>query len=291
MGKLVVVSTLLILSLIFPVVVDAWEKEVLSATIHYYMSKDETEKEGKVRAIENAKIKALADKFGTYINLTVNMTQRIDGLGESESYNSYSSTDVAGVWLKTIEERTDIYVEGNDIVIQAYVKGEARSRSITTPEFEVYVGRVDISGDLIPSTQFKNRERFDIFFVSPQNGYVAIYASDGKSDACRLLPEASSPITEPIYIEAHHRYRFFEDLHPVMSLGIDEESALLRITIIFLPAMKGKPFQLPIDSSKISPQGDVIGWLVGNESYNKWLGKIMSEPLLQRRDLVVSIKK
>lgn len=267
------------------------DTRVVSGSSVYIMSEDMSEKEAKARALEAARINALAESFGTFVNTSTSMTQREGSENSSESFSLYSTSDVAGIWIKTLEESVERHIQGRDIVIEAHVKGKARPREVAAPEFEAEVGRVDDSFRLIPATSFNNRERFDIRFVSPRSGYVTIYASDGVSDAARLLPEASANVAEPVYVERGREYRFFEDSSPVMALGPDEQNAILRITILFQPETKNNAFTLPVDASRVSEQGDILGWSVSQKTYQSWLGKMMNNPVTQRRDISVAIHR
>lgn len=263
----------------------------VTGSYEYYLPPDVSEKVGRTRALEQARLQALANAFGTFLSSTTAMNQREDSSGASESFNVFSTADVAGVWMKTIEERVERRVVGDDIVLEAYVKGQARAREISSVEYDVEVGRVDDSERFIPASRFKDRERFDIRFVTPEAGYVAIYASDGVNDACRLLPEASANLAQPVRVERGEEYRFFEDSNPVMSLGPEEESAILRITILFQPESGAKPFRLPVDSSRVDSHGDVLGWSIGNGAYQTWLAKSLNDKSMQRRDINVTITK
>ncbi len=183
--SVVVVMTITLLS---AEEIQAGGNVTVTGSYEYYLPPDVSEKVGRTRALEQARLQALANAFGTFLSSTTAMNQREDSSGAAESINVFSTADVAGVWVKTIEERVERRVVGDDIVLEAYVKGQARAREISAVEFDAEVGRVDDSERFIPASRFKDRERFDIRFVTPEAGYVAIYASDGVNDACRLLP-------------------------------------------------------------------------------------------------------
>lgn len=269
----------------------AGKNVTVSGSYEYILPSDVSEKTGRARALEQARLQALADAFGTFVSSTTAMSQREDAAGLSENFILYSTADVAGVWVKTIDERVERRIVGGDIVLEAYVKGLARGRDISAVEFDAEVGRVDDMERFISASRFKDRERFDIRFVTPETGYVAVYASDGVSDACRLLPVASANLAQPVRVERGTEYRFFEDSNPVMSLGPDEGSAILRITILFQPDTGVRPFHLPVDSSRVDAQGDVLGWSISNTAYQTWLAKLLNDKAMQRRDINVTITR
>lgn len=253
----------------------------------YYLPSDVTEKQARAYALQQARIMALGESFGTYISGTTTSLTTDD----SERFHEFSTIDVAGVWIKTTSEKVERRIEGEEIVIDAYVEGLARKRDTAVPEFDVALGRVDDSNRFIPATIFRNRERFDIRFSSHQDGYLAIYVFDGINNVARLLPEASANLAEPVPVERGHVYRFFENCTPVMTLNDDEESAVLKITMLFRPADGRKPFILPIDHRRISVEGDVLGFDLSPKEYVDWINIMMSDPTVQRRDIHVSIKR
>lgn len=269
----------------------AGEAVTVTGSYVYVLPEDVPEKAGRVYALEHARLEALARAFGTFVSSTTSMSQHEDAAGFAESFNVFSTADVAGVWVRTLDERVERRLEGGDIVLEAYVKGTARKRDVANAEFEAVIGRVDDSMRFVPATEFSDRERFDISFVSPEDGYVAVYASDGVNDACRLLPDASANLSRPVRVERGTTYRFFEESNPVMSLGPDEQSAILRVTVIFQPDNGTRPFVLPVDSSRIDGNGDVLGWSIRNATYQTWLSKLLNERSVQRRDINVSIRK
>ncbi len=281
----------LLLTLMFAILASAADKTTVTGRYTYFLPSDESEKAGRAYAIEMARLQALAENFGTYLSSTVTDSYSVSDKGERMDFTSFSTSDIAGVWLKTMDEKTEVSVEGNSIVIRAFVKGEARARDVSTAEFVATIGRVDDNGNFIPSKDFSDHERFDISFVCPRSGYLAIYSSDGVNNANRLLPLPNSPFADPIRVEGRREYRFFEDVSPKMTLEPEETSALLRLTFLFLPEGSSGSFVLPVDKSRVSPQGDILGWDVGNNQYQQWLGKLMNNPSLQRRDLIVHIKQ
>lgn len=258
----------------------------------YYLPSDITEKQGRTHALEQAKIAALSEQFGTYISSGIISTSANEsGDNVSESFNGYTTADVAGVWVKTTEEKVIRRVEGDDIVLEAFVEGLARDRNSSVAEFDAALGRVDDSNRFVPTTKFKNRERFDIRFSTPQDGYVAIYAFDGTNNAARLLPDAGANLAEPVAVRRGEEYRFFQDCTPVMSLEPDEQSATLRITLLFMPSDSNKPFVLPIDDCRMNASGDVLGFSITPKTYVEWLNRMMSNPEVQRRDIHAMIQR
>lgn len=256
----------------------------------YYLPSDVTEKQGRAYALEQARIAALSEKFGTYISGTVSTSFSDNGELANESINGFSTADVAGVWIKTTDEKVTRRIYGDDIVIEAFVEGIARKRNTSVAMFDAEIGRVDDNNRFVPATNFKDRERFDIRFSTPQDGYVTVYAFDGTNDAARLLPEAGANIAEPVSVERGQEYRFFQDCFPVMSLGPDEQSAMLRITLLFVPA-DNKPFVLPVDDCRMNASGDILGFSLTPKAYVTWLNRMMSDPAVQRRDIHATIQR
>lgn len=263
----------------------------MEGTYDFYITEDITEREARTIALERAKVNALAEAFGTYISSSSTLTSKETSYGDSESFNAFSSADIAGIWVKTIDEKVQRNVIGDDIVLRASVKGMARPRDISSVEFEAVIGKVGSDGSFIPSNKFLHRERFDITFKSPLSGWLAVYASDGVNDAARLIPDVHDNLFEPVHVDANIEYRLFGNASPVMRLDTDEESALMRFTVVFLPENKGKPFSLPTDNLRTDDQGYLAGCNVSNDSYQKWLSRMMGNSHLQRRDILAKITR
>lgn len=255
----------------------------------YVISPDETERQAIANAVEQARLKAMANRFGTFVASNTSIkTSNVNG-NSNVDYSSLGSCDIAATWVETTYENTERLLFDGQPVIRATVAGRAKAIDVSAPQFEVSVNRVMSDGSLLPSTNFKHHERFDISFVSPTDGYVAIYATDGVNNAFRLLPEASANVAEPVKVERGTQYRFFSNSNPVMTLDPDENSAVLRISVLF--SSKKKPFALPVDESSHSEQGDINGWLVSPQRYQSWLSRMLNDNTSQRRDIFVSITR
>ena len=286
-------SRRIILSLVFIFIaaslLSALSVVKVKAEYVYVVPSDETDRQASAKALECARLKALADEFGTFVShSTSTVAANVDGVS-AVSIAGLGSSDIAGVWLETIYENAAPEIVDGRLVIRATVRGKARARDVSAPEFEVQTMRYMHDGSLSPSDEFKHRERFDISFISPVDGYVAIYASDGINNAFRLLPDASANVAEPVRVSRGVEYHFLENSNPVMTLDPGENSAMLRISVIFTP--KKKAFTLPVDESRLSKQGDVNAWLVSQERYRSWLSKMLNDSATQRRDLFVSITR
>lgn len=272
-----------------PLFAFAAKTEKVKAEYVYAISADETEKQAAAKALEQARLKAMADCFGTFVaSNTVIKAANVDGKS-SIDMSTLGTSDIAATWVETTYENTELMLVDSKPVIKATVAGRAKAIDVTTPQFETAVNRVMSDGSLQPSTDFKHRERFDISFVSPSDGYVAIYATDGINNAFRLLPEASANVAEPVRVERGQQYRFFSNSNPVMTLDPDEKSAVLRISVLF--SNKKKPFALPVDESSHSEHGDINGWIVTHQRYQSWLARMLNDNSTQRRDIFVSITR
>lgn len=281
----------ILVSLWSPLASVAGEREaVVSGEAEFFLPADMSEKEGRRVVLEQARVNALASEFGTFVSSSAMSSAKAGRYGDEETFVSLSMSDIAGVWVKTLSEDVERSVQGRDIVLTARVKGKARSREIHAAEYAASVGRVGSAGEFVPATVYRDGERFDISFETPEDGWLAIYCSDGKSAANRLLPAPDANLAAPLKVRRGEKYRFFRDMRPVMALAPDEDMAVLRFTFLFLPAGK-KPLVLPMDEMRTDAAGDVQGFDITQTAYRQWLAKVQSTPGLQRRDIDIKIER
>lgn len=261
----------------------------VKAQYDYVVSADETERQAIAKALNQARLKAVADRFGTFVASNTSIKIANSNGDGSIDMSTLGNSDIAGEWVETTYENTERMMLDGQLVIRATIAGKARAIDVTVPKFEATVNRVLSDGSITPASDFKHRERFDISFVSPEDGFVAIYATDGINNAFRLLPQASANVAEPMKVTRGTNYRFFSDSNPVMTLDPGEQSAVLRISVLF--STKNKPFALPIDEMSLGEHGDVNGWLVTPQRYQSWLARMLKDNSTQRRDIYVSITR
>lgn len=192
------------------------EPKVKTVTVEhdYVLNPKETPAEGRFRAIEEAKIKGIIDEFGSTMSQT-NYTQISN---ETDSrFDSFSQSDANGEWLKTIDEKVTEHHGDGTTVYHVKLKGQIReivSNRIDL-DWAVMANGTDPRRDRVRDERFYVGDYMYIYFMSPVDGYLAVYLSDcGDVDQptqC-LLPYYGSP-DGAVRIEANKPYIFFSRDH------------------------------------------------------------------------------
>nr|WP_303218060.1 DUF4384 domain-containing protein [uncultured Prevotella sp.] len=162
----------------------------------------------KQTALDRAKIQLIANEFGTIVSQS-NSTSIKNDNGKSEiDFISVGGSEVRGEWIETIgTPQYKISYEQNMLVVNVFVKGRIREITSAKIDIKAKVLRNGIE-DKFESKDFNNGDDLYLSFVSPVNGFLAVYLVDTDQKAYCLLPYRSQ--TDGIYkIEANCRYLFF----------------------------------------------------------------------------------
>lgn len=182
--------------------------KTVEGTYVYYVPNHVSMEEAKRVALEQAKIKAIANEFGTVVSKTsISMTENVNGDSSSDFY-SIGGSEVKGEWIETIgEPQYNTSYKNNKLIVIATVKGKAREIVFSEIDFLAKILR-NGTEDKFESNDFKSGDDLYLSFTSPINGYLSVYLVDADNQAFCLLPYRSQ--TNGIYkVEANHRYLFF----------------------------------------------------------------------------------
>lgn len=251
----------------------AQKVQKVTATYTYYAPENVTLEKAKAIALDRAKIQAIANAFGIIVSQS-NFTRIEASNGESAvDFLSIGGSDVKGEWLETIDNpQYEITYEQNMLVIKVLVKG--RIREIVSASIEICT-RILRNGtdDRFESEEFRNGDDLYLSFVSPINGYLAVYLVDADLRAYCLLPYRSQ--SNGIYkIAANRRYLFFniKEAEPQERQYVDEytitcerSSEQNQIYIIFSP----QPFAKAADNAT----EELLPRELKFEDFHKWLTK------------------
>ncbi len=234
---------LLLLSILFTIPVFSQKMKTVEGEYTYHAPENVTLEEAKRIALDRAKIRALADAFGTIVSQT-NATHVQNRNGSSDiDFLSIGGSEVKGEWIETVgEPQYDISYEQGMLVVKVSVKGKAR---------EIVSAQIDIKAkvlrngteDKFESDEFRDGDDLYLSFVSPVSGYLAVYLVDAEQKAYCLLPYRSQ--TDGIYkVEANRRYVFFNikeappQEHPYVDeyvMTCSRSSEYNQIYVIFSP--------------------------------------------------------
>lgn len=260
-----------------------------------------TPAEAKLTAVERAKTEALAKEFGTIVSQTNSTMMSTENERTKSSFFSLGDSEVRGEWLKTIDQKVEQQIVDDQLVIKAWVKGEAREVTFAKVEFETRLLR-NGKEDKFESEEFRDGDEFYISFCSPANGYLAIYLLDAERNANRIVPEdpKSGKEEDGCYSVDHsQRYVFIDDSEKHLILKLDQEQEINQLYIVFSP----NKFYTPVDK-RLLDNSDLEKYRdqVFKESYHlpyipfkdfqKWLVKLRKkDPEVQVVTKFIKIKK
>ena len=180
MRRLAVLGVVLLLTL--PSAAQKVKK--VSGTYIYVVPETQSLAEAKETAINRAKIKILADTYGTVIGVSTATSVTGDGT----QMHALSQSQVKGEWLETTGEPVLTRLFDNEqLAIRVEISGKVREIISATTDFtaKVLCGAPDprFEGDV-----FQNGDSMFLYFQAPGDGYLAVYLYDGADDVFCLLP-------------------------------------------------------------------------------------------------------
>lgn len=282
--------TLLILLLVS---LNMYGQKVLTAsgTNTYVIPANVTLEQAEFYAVEQAKLRVIADTFGTVVGSSSTLT--ITENGDKSSFDSFTfgQTEVKGEWLETIGFPVIVReVINNEFVLNVTISGKIREIVSASIDFQAKVLRNGVT-DNCESDRFKERDRMYLSFVSPENGYVSIYMTDGKVVQC-LFPYSGLD-SEYMKVKADERYVFFSKkesgaIDPVRvkecPLGCSADNEPNRIYVIFSPNKYSKA----IDHSGLDSN---MPRTLSYYDFHNWLSKhksIDNEMVCKPFDIIIS---
>lgn len=237
----------------------------------YYDDGTKSKTECMRLASEQARIDALAKKFGTIVSQDILQTDRIAGNREQNDFLALSSTEVRGEWIADDgEPEYDFsYDAKSNLIVHCKVRGKAREISNSAAQFEASVLRngTDIrNADNI----FRDGDDMFIHFRASSDGYLAVFLEDEAKDVYLLLPyprdtKSRYPVTKDRdYVFFSRDYDKGNDaLVEEMIMTAPDNLEYNRVFVVFSP----EPFSRPVmDSGAGLP-------VMKSSDFNKWLIK------------------
>lgn len=210
----------LLIALVFPTLLFAQERKV-EGEYTYYTPQDVSIETAKATAIEQARVQALADAFGTIIDETVLTTRKNENGKSSVNMLALGESTVKGEWLNdTHDPETTISYEDNFLIVTAHVWGMARELESAPIDIAVKVLK-NGTLDRFEDDQFRNGDELYISFQTPAKGYLAVYLMDDKGDAYCMLPYAGD-VDGMFQVKANNPYVLFSSNHTENGEACDE---------------------------------------------------------------------
>ena len=282
----------ILISILCATAVFAQKEKTVVAEYTYVGSKSETIEQAENKALEYAKIQAIANEFGTVVSET-NVT-RLENTSESSSasYMSIGGSDVRGEWIETLKQPVfeTTFQDGMPIV-KVTVKGRIREIVSAKVEFKALVLK-NGTEDKFASENFRNGDDLFVSFQTPAAGYVAVYLVDNDGQAFCLLPYQSQE-TGIYPVRSNHRYVFFseKDAAPQERSMVDHlymtcerQTELNQLFVIFSPNefTKAVDNQVSAGLPRQLPEAD----------FHKWMAKCRKQDTqMATQKFTLSLKK
>lgn len=281
---------ILFLTMFIPLVSSAQKMVTASGEYTYYAPLNITVDQAKSIAIERAKIKIIADNFGTIVGVS-NSTTVSNVNGESSvSFLSIGESEVKGEWIETIgTPQVDILYQDNMLVVNVKIKGSVQEVKSARIPFEARLLR-NGTEDKYEDDEFRDGDYMYLSFATPESGYVAVYLYD-QYGVYRLLPLKNQKDGSQT-VEAGNRYVFFanrrsqysselnrqvESVYSEYTMYCNNDNELNRIYVIFSP----NRFSHPLDNLSVA---DDMPAELSFEAFQSWLSKS------RRQDNEMSVK-
>lgn len=201
-----------------------------SGTYTYTYSENISHAEGKAKAIENAIIMALADKFGT----TVTSQSLLEMTDNGERFNQMSRLHVKGKLVRHIKKpavSAPVFSD-NLFSVSVTVDFEAAPINYAPAEFSAKLLR-NGTDDRFESHEFVAGDYFYLSFQSPKSGYVAVFFEDANAVSC-ILPYYEED-DSPFYAEKGKRYVFFNRKNDEYYFTCGGEPEINYVHVVFSP--------------------------------------------------------
>lgn len=158
------------------------------------MENNKTKNETYQKAEQLAKIKAIENKFGTYVEQQTDITIN----NGKTAYNIIGQTKVKGEWIETtykkchedIRHEKGDYGQQNVIYVTCDIKGKARE---LRPKANLDIEVLNLPNIKSRTTSFYDNDQLYIYFKSPVDGYLTIYQDDADNNVYRLIPDIYTP--------------------------------------------------------------------------------------------------
>lgn len=253
----------------------------VGATVDYFAPLTESPATAKKAAIEKAKIKALADHFGTIINSTSFIAEG----GSGTDFENLSYSEIKGEWLKdkSIDVQVLSFDLNNGLVLRAKVVGMARPLDSPGIDLKAKILR-NGRKDSYESNVFDSGDLMYLSFKTPVKGYLAVYMLDGEDNVVYCLLPYMDDDKGLVEVDAGRDYLFFSpDEAPGKAesyqLVCREGKILNEICIVFSPNKFYKASDNKADEAALPRT-------LEKKDFNQWLSKLKTRD----RDIQVIYK-
>lgn len=241
------------------------------ATFTYYAEGNETVNQAKQKALEGAKLQAIAQTFGTFISQSTTSSDRVENGQEENYFFQLSDSEVKGEWMEDVSEpQYQVEYAQEMLIVTCTMCGMVREISNAATDFDAMILR-NGTEQRFADTRFRAGDDIFLWFRSPVNGFVAVYLIDEQMTAYCLLPYLNNA-TGQHPVKHNEEYVFFSKQKAQQNTYADEYKLTCdntaehnRLYVIFSPV----PFTKALDNQ----ENEGLPRQLSYEEFNKWLGK------------------
>lgn len=250
----------------------------------FYGDRNHSPEDCRRLALENARIQALANAFGTMVSQDTYSRDEVAGGRESSFFSQLNSMEVKGEWIADEGEpkyESHLDSDGN-YVVTCTVVGKARAISNETVDFMATVLK-NGSELKFADTQFRSGDDLYLYFKAPVDGYVAVFLVAERNNVYCLLPYMGNSKGQ-MKVKHNQEYVFFDAGKSYEGAGEVDELVMTadgeierdQLYVVFSP----NPFVKSVDHDS----GEGLPRSLSMEEFRKWLVNS------RRKDLKMNVK-
>lgn len=289
-------TAIALLLMVFPALLFAQQERRVEGGYTYYAPSDVSLETARATAIEQARIQALANEFGTLVEQTTFTRQQTVNGKADLSMLALGESTVKGEWLNDIKEpQTEVQLEDQFLMVTAHVWGMARELISAPIDISVKVLK-NGTLDRFEDEWFRDGDDIYLSFQSPSKGYLAVYLMDDKGDAYCFLPYAGDP-DGMFEVKANKPYVLFSSNHAENGAACDEyvltcskvaEHDMLYVIFSPNPFVKANdtsaPMKVKVGREELElprqlPYKDFQRWLLKNRRMDKKM-QVIVKPIV-----------
>lgn len=253
----------------------------VKAAYTYYASPNESVEDAKRKALDIAKIEAIASKFGAVVLQQTSSQQSSENGKFKSRFHSTGGTEILGEWIETTSSpEYDIQYIDNILVVSVNLKGKIRE--IRRNGIDFVAKALKNGTDLkFEDNEFSNDDDLFLYFRTPVKGYVAAFLLDEAAAECFCLLPYKKQDGRPMAVNKDTDYIFFsETVADKHTKGLVDEYTLTAengieyntLYVVFSPNEFARPTTQGNASELIpvsSPINDFLEWVSKQRSRNK----------------------
>lgn len=260
-------------------IIQAQTVKTVRADFTYHIPETESRLEARTKAIEGARVKAMRQAFGESVTQTSGHV--------NEKMTIFGNSEVNGKWLQDTKAplvRYRIDSVSGETAIFVKVWGKAQEIKRVEVELKIATKRCDDNGKCILTTQFQHKDLLNIDFLSPKDGFLAVYLQDEDNNIIRLLPSVyNTKGIQEIRANTVYRNMLDQSKNNEIILTALKPVEFNQLHFIFSP----NPFTIPLDE-------ELASGLRGLDfkKYQEWLSKSRTRDAeMQVKSILLEIRQ